>query len=294
MTDKNHDTKNATSVFKAHWFLFAGFAAIAIPTLIHLSRETWSTESGAQGPIILSTGSWLLWSQWTSLKSGASRGSTKITLLLILLAIVSYVFGRSFDFLTAEVAGVFIFGVAAAQAFFSSRAVLKNWFPFLYLALAIPPPAWVLAQATGPLKHFVSAAAIDLLAPFGIPVAREGVTIFVAQYQLLVEDACSGMNSIVGLLAIGLFYIFVARKPSLLYSGVLAAFIIPIAVIANVARIITLILITFGFGDAVGQGFLHFLAGIFVFIVALILVFLADNMLAPVFNRRRGSNDRPS
>jgi exosortase len=280
MSVPNQPVHNVTLVFRAHWLLVMGVAAIAIPTIMHLSHETWSTESGAQGPIVLATGGWLIWRQWANLASEGRSGRLATTTALLAVAIITYIFGRAFDFLTAEAAGLYLIGLAAAQSFFSGRAVARNWFPFFYLALAVPPPAWLLAQATGPLKHLVSAAAIAALTPFGVPVAREGVTIFVAQYQLLVEDACSGMNSIIGLLAIGLFYIYVARKASVVYSLILACFIVPIAIAANIIRIVTLVLITYGFGDNVGQGFLHFAAGIFVFVVALTLVFLADNILA--------------
>jgi exosortase len=284
---------NVALVFRDHWFLLLGAAAVAIPTIIHLSRETWSTESGAQGPIVLATGGWLIWRQLDSLSSAGKNGHSLITVAVLSVAIVTYVFGRAFDFLTAEAAGLYVMGLAAAQAYFSGRALLRNWFPFFYLALAIPPPAWLLAQATGPLKHLVSVAAIGILTPFGVPVAREGVTIFVAQYQLLVEDACSGMNSLIGLLAIGLFYVYVARRPSIIYSVLLTCFIIPIAIASNIIRIVTLVLITYGFGDEVGQGFLHFAAGIFVFVVALMLVFVTDNTLARIFLReRRGPNAR--
>ena len=57
---------------------------------------------------------------------------------------------------------------------------------------------------TSPLKLFVSRVATEGLQAFGIPIMHQGVTLIVAQYQLLVEDACSGMNSLVGLTAIGL------------------------------------------------------------------------------------------
>jgi exosortase len=288
MSVQEISTPNVALLLRAHWLLFFGMAALAIPTIMHLSHETWSTESGAQGPIVLATGGWLIWRQWDDLSSDCKSGRFVITIAIVAVAILTYVFGRAFDFLTAEAAGLYLIGLAAAQAFFSSRAVARNWFPFFYLALAVPPPAWLLAEATGPLKHFVSAAAIETLTPFGVPVARQGVTIFVAQYQLLVEDACSGMNSIIGLLAIGLFYIYVARKASIVYSVILACLIIPIAIAANIIRIVTLVLVTYGFGDAVGQGFLHFAAGIFVFVVALLLVFLTDSVLARLFLRRQG------
>ena len=121
--------------------------------------------------------------------------------------------------------------------------------------------------------------ATSAVAAFGLPVSHQGVVIDVAQYQLLVEDACSGMNSIFGLLAIGLFYIYLVRGSSMRYSLFLAALTLPIAIAANILRVIILVLLTYYFGDAVAQGFLHFAAGIFLFVVALMLVFGLDAML---------------
>ena len=122
----------------------------------------------------------------------------------------------------------------------------------------------------------------------GIPITREGVTLFVAQYQLLVEDACSGMNSLVGLIAISLFYIYLLRNASWRYSLVLLCLVIPIAIIANIIRIIVLVLLTYFFGDAVAQGFLHNLAGLFLFATALMLVFGVDNLISS-FVLKRGA-----
>jgi exosortase/archaeosortase family protein len=63
------------------------------------------------------------------------------------------------------------------------------------------------------------------------------------------------------------------------YALILAALTLPIAIAANILRVIILILLTFFFGDAVAQGFLHFAAGIFLFAVALMLVFALDAAL---------------
>ena len=66
------------------------------------------------------------------------------------------------------------------------------------------------------------------------------------------------------------------------YAGVLTLFVIPIAIVGNILRIMTLVLLTYFFGDAVAQGFAHFTAGIFLFAIALVLVFLTDNLLARI------------
>jgi len=272
--------------FGGDWPLVLGFAALAIPTLVTLGEQTWSTEAGGHGPIVLATGAWLLWRQVPEFRSEAAPGAPWLTGAMLALALAAYVFGRAYDYITLEAGGVYGVGLAMLHAKFGLRLLLKNWFPFFYLAFAVPPPTSVLDALTSPLKHFVTMASTTTLSHFGLPVARQGVTIFVAQYQMLVEDACSGMNSLIGLTAISLFYIYLLRGSSLAYSLLLTCFIVPIAILANILRIMILILLTYFFGDAVAQGFLHFTAGVFLFATALALVFALDRVLFAIVGRR--------
>ena len=266
--------------------LAAGLAALTIPTLVSLANESWSKEFGAYGPIVLVTGLWLVWRQAPEILRAGEPGSPWITAPILSAALVAYALGRAYDVLTLETAGVYGAWIAALQSRLGSKILLKHWFPFLYLAFAIPPPGSVLADFTSPLKQLVSMAATDWLHAFGVPVARQGVTIFVAQYQLLVEDACSGMNSIVGLVAVSLLYIYLMRGSNWVYSVVLVAFVIPIAVIANIFRIMVLILLTYFFGNEVAQGILHFTAGMLLFATALACVFALDRLIHYLFARR--------
>jgi exosortase len=267
------------------WPLIAGFAVLAIPTAITLGDQTWSSDTGAQGPLVLCTGAWLLWRQAPEFRRLATAGNPWITAALLIVALACYVFGRAYDFITLEAGGLYGAGLAMLHARLGARVMLKNWFPFLYLAFVIPPPEFVLVHLTAPLKQFVSLVSTQWLAAFGIPVAREGVTIFVAQYQLLVEDACSGMNSIMGIIAISLLYTYLSRGSSWIYSIILTSLAIPIAIAANIIRIMTLIMLTYVIGDSVAQGYLHYTAGFFLFAVALLLVFLIDGLLSFVGSR---------
>ena len=267
--------------------LVAGFSALAIPTLISLADQTWSREFGAYGPIVLVTGLWLLWRQLPEFQREGRPGGLWLTALIIAIALPLYVFGRAYDFITLEAAGVYGIGISILQSRVGAKILLIHWFPLLYLGFVVPPPSSILADLTAPLKQLVSHAATDWLSAFGVPVARQGVTIFVAQYQLLVEDACSGMNSIVGLVAVSLLYIYLMRGSSLLYSLFLLAFVVPIAILANIVRIMTLILLTYFFGNDVAQGFLHFTAGMLLFSTALLCVFGIDQLIGYLQNRFR-------
>ncbi|HEY9236157.1 MAG TPA: exosortase V [Phenylobacterium sp.] len=274
------------SALLTHWPLVAGAAALAVPTILSLGDQVWSRESGAHGPIVMLTGGWLIWRKLPQLRLSAESGQAWLTAAMLLAALSIYIFGRAYDFISLETAGLYGVGVAIMYSLFGSRAILRMWFPLFYLAFVIPPPDWLMDRLTAPLKLFVSYIATGGLQLLGVPVFREGVTLTVAQYQLLVEDACSGMNSITGLVAISLFYIYLLRNASWRYSLLLVALVIPIAIVANIIRVSVLVLLTYFFGDAVAQGFLHMAAGLLLFVSALILVFLVDSLLSYILRER--------
>lgn len=272
---------------QAHWPLALGLLVLAVPTLVSLGQQVWSTESGAHGPIVFATGVWVLSRRADAMAREAVPGNPWLTGVAFAAALAFYVFGRAYDFISLEVAGLYGVGLAFLHAFVGVRVMLRNWFPLLYLGFIVPPPGWLMDSLTAPLKEFVSYVATHVLQLVGIPIVREGVTLQVAQYQLLVEDACSGMNSLIGLGAISLFYIYLMRNASWRYSLLLVALVIPIAVVANILRIMVLVLLTYFAGDGVAQGFLHMAAGLFLFATALGLVFALDHVLSSLVRRRK-------
>jgi exosortase len=267
--------------------LIAGAIAIGGPTLARLGSQVWTMEIGAHGPIVLATGAWLLWRKWGAMTEAAKPGNALITIAVTLASLALYVFGRAYDFISLEASGLYGFFLAVLHDRFGLKAMLKNWFPLFYLGLLLPAPGWVIDEFTAPLKLLVSYLATSIVEQFGIPIVRQGVTMTVGVYQLLVEDACSGMNSLIGLVAITLFYIYLLRNASARYATFLVCLIVPIAIAANVVRIVTLILLTYFFGDAVGQGFLHVTAGLVLFAISLTLMFAIDSVVSRLLVRWR-------
>lgn len=272
-----------------HWVLLIGFLLIALPTLVTLAQQVWATDAGAHAPIVLATGLWLI-SQNRLRTTALSAAAAPLPLLgLLIVALPLYVFGRAYDFISLEAAGLYIAAIAIVYRLVGARALADLAFPLFYLGFLIPPPGWVIDQITAPLRTFVSWVATEGLQMLGYPIAREGVALHIAQYQLLVEDACAGMNSIVGLTAISLFYIYVSHRASLRHALLLTLFILPIAVLANLVRVVVLVLLTYCYGDAVAQGFLHMTAGVLLFAVALLLVFALDTLLQRFFTKKDSS-----
>jgi len=276
---------------RSHPILSLGLLLLVLPTLYAMATQSWTREEGVHGPLVLATALWLIWRRWDEIVAEASPGNLLIAVPVLLLGLALYVFGRAYNFLLIEVAAMLLALVTIGYAFAGGRVLRKLWFPILYLGFLIPLPGWILDAMTAPMKIFVSDVTTWLLSAAGYPITQVGVTLYIAQYQLLVEDACAGLNSIISLTAVGLFYIYLLHNASWRYSLLLLAFVLPIAVAANIVRVIILVLITYYFGDEMAQGYLHDFAGIVTFVSALLFIFLLDSLLSPLRRWMGGKGD---
>ena len=164
-------------------------------------------------------------------------------------------------------------------------------FPLAFLIFSIPPPTWLLDAFTVPLKVWISDIVSNSLYNLGYPVAQNGAMIMIGSYELMVKDACSGINSIFALSAIGIFYIYEFVGDNLIRKLVLILSIIPITILANVFRVVTLVLGAYYLGVDTIEGLFHDLTGILLFVFALVLFFLLDRVLISVeylIGRARG------
>ena len=151
-----------------------------------------------------------------------------------------------------------------------------------FLIFSVPPPGWLLDAATIPLKGWISDVVTDLLYALDYPIAQNGVMIMIGSYELMVKDACSGINSIFALSAIGIFYVHEFVRNNWIRRVILIASIIPITILANIVRVIVLVLGAYYFGPDRIEGLFHDLTGISLFIFALTLFFLLDGVIVGV------------
>ena len=250
--------------------------------MMDVSRISWSQEQGAHGPIVLATGIWLIARQWREIQRLAKPGSLKVTLAILIPSLVFYVLSVITGII--EVEGFAMYGALLGVLYsVAGGAVMRLlWFPLFYLAFVFPPPDQAVAIITQPLKIAISEAAVELLYFLGYPIARAGVTIHIAQYQLLVAMACAGLNSMISLTAIGLFYVYIRHNANWRYAALLTLAILPAAIFANFIRVVLLILITYHFGDAAAQGFFHNFAGVTMFVFSVLAIFAVDALASPL------------
>ncbi len=273
--------------------LALGLAAIIIPTMMFVSKESWSQETGAHGPIVLFTGLWLLRRRWLVAQPVMKPAPTLPILILAGVCLPLFLFARITQIVEIEGYLMYSLVLIALYSLVGRAAMKLMWFPLFYMLFVFPPPDTLIALITQPLKILISQAAISFLHILGYPIGGAGVMIQIGQYQLLVAAACSGLNSLVSLSAISLFYIYVRHQANWRYSLLLSSMIIPVAIIANFIRVIILILLTFYYGESAAQGFMHNFAGITMFMIAVLTIFAIDSVLEPLW-RRFQNRDNPA
>ena len=263
--------------------LLAGFAVLYLPSYVDVARKVWTTDEQGHGPIILAVSLWLLYAARHALAALTPEPTLAYGCPLIVLGLVAYVVGRSQTFMMMEVGSQILFLCGLTLCFLGKRALRMVWFPLFFLAFMTPLPEVLVSEVTAPLKSAVSTVSANLLYLFGYPVSRAGVILNVGQYQLLVADACAGLNSMFTLEALGLLYMNLMQYTSVARNVTLSILVIPIAFFANVVRVMILVLVTYHYGDAAGQGFVHGFAGMVLFLVGLVFVLTTDHALGWIF-----------
>lgn len=203
------------------------------------------------------------WQVWSAIVSMAA--------LLVLL--------RRAAVIELEVYALYGLCIALLFSFIGWQALKAVLFPVFYLGFAFPLPQSLVDALTNPLKIWISDSSVSLLHAFGYPIASAGVTIQVGQYQLLVAAACAGLNSLITLSALTLFYVYLTHRANWRYMAVLIMAAVPVALFANLMRVLILILLTFHAGEAAAQGFLHNFAGMTTFGIALLTIYVLDILL---------------
>jgi exosortase B len=273
-------TAPATGQWLSWLPIVVGLLALYLPSLLDLSRTTWASDEQKHGPIVLSIACWLAWRKWPGMWQASEAGSPSAWGWPTLgIGLLLYVVGRSQEIVLLEIASM-IWLLAAILLLTRGVAALKaQWFPLFFMLFMIPLPGSIVETLTMPMKAAVSYVAEHILFWAGYPISRMGVILQIGQYKLLVADACAGLHTLFTLEALGLLYLNIVRRDSLLRNVTLAVLIVPISFSANVIRVMVLTLITYHFGDEAGQGFLHGFAGMVLFLSALLLIIAVDSLI---------------
>lgn len=271
--------------------IIAGMLILYVPSLMDLFGGIWATDEQMHGPIVLGIACWLIYRNWGAMEqASAGQPVSAWGWPFVVFALLLYALGRSQDILIFEIGSVIWLLVGLCLLRRGVAALKAQWFALFFMLFMVPLPGQVVDLLTLPMKMAVSYVAEVVLYSVGYPIGRNGVILQIGQYMLLVADACAGLHTLLTLEALGLLYLNLVRRDSLVRNVGLAILIVPISFVANVIRVMVLSLITYHFGDEAGQGFLHGFAGMVLFLSALLLIIAFDTLLQTFENlRRRGA-----
>jgi len=185
------------------------------------------------------------------------------------LAHENFIMRISFLFVISGIM-IALLGWAYYKAFF---------FPIAFLIFMIPIPSILLQKITFPLQLLVSQSSQQVLGVIGVPMLREGNIIILSNARLEVAEACSGIRSLMSLLALGTIVAYFTQKDRLKQAIIIFS-CIPLAIIVNVMRVVITVILTERYGSSAAEGLSHSFGGLITFFVALILLLLIGALLS--------------
>jgi exosortase len=145
-------------------------------------------------------------------------------------------------------------------------------FPLSFLLLAIPVPIVLYNEIVFPLQLLASRFASFALDQTGVvQVLREGNLLILPNMTLQVVEACSGIRSLMSLLALAVGYSYLAEG-SFAVRALLVAATVPLAIVSNGCRVISAAILSYYWGPKMAEGFLHSFSGWVIFMVATVLL----------------------
>lgn len=238
---------------------------------------TWATEENAShGFLVLPVCLYLAWRRRGQVKAIArpwAWGLVPLAAALLLLPLGVLV---SVEFLP-EVSFVAALG-GLALSLWGPAALRLLAFPYAFMWFMVPWPDTLVEFVSFPMQLFSAKYAAMVTGLAGVPTSRDGVDIHLRNYSFSVGVPCSGMRSLVALLALSALVAYALSGPRwkrwLLFAAGL-----PLALLANVARIVCVLLIATFFGREAAEGFFHGFSGVAVFAFAALGLMLAGRAM---------------
>ena len=247
------------------------------PVLASLARQWWSDPNYSHGFFVPIFAAYVLWTErerWRALPSRTNNFGFAIMVFAIGLLVLGTLGAELFT--TRLSLLILICGIVT---FLAGWQVLQSIaFPIGYLVFMIPLPAIVYYQLTLPLQLWASRLGASGLVALGVHTVREGNLLILPNCTLNVVEACSGIRSLLSLLAAVVAYGFLA-EPRAWIRVALAIASIPIAIATNGLRLVTTGVLSYLFGPAVDAGVVHLVLGLGFFVLAILSVLLVHKLL---------------
>jgi exosortase len=269
--------------------LVAVLALLYAPVVKLLVWQWYNDPDYGHGFLVPILSAYLIWARRDKLRQIARRpsawGMVVVLFSLGLLFLGSLGAENSLSRLSILVT------VCGLIVYFAGWALLRAMtFPLAFLLFAIPFPAVVYNEIVFPLQFLASKFATRVLELLNLfPVMREGNVLVLPDLRLEVVEACSGIRSLMSLLALAAGYGYVVER-SIAVRWLLIIAMIPLAIISNGTRVMITAIMANYIGGNAAKGFMHEFSGWVIFVVATIL-FLALHSVITFVRKKLGWYD---
>ena len=232
--------------------------------------QWWNNPNYSHGFIVPLFAAYLVWTRREKIQSLTAK-PYNAGLLLILFGLASYYVGTlGAELFTSRAS--FIVVLAGLILFLGGLDYLKALaFPLGYLIFMIPLPAIVFNAIAFPLQLLASKVGTLVMQSIGIPVLREGNLLYLHNMTMEVVEACSGIRSLISLLALAAAFAYLFTKSSW-KRMVLVASAVPIALAANALRVAGMGALAHWVSVEAAEGFFHYFSGWTIFLLAMVLL----------------------
>jgi exosortase len=253
-----------------------------VPVFLNLYNIRWDTVDYTHAYFILPLSLWLTWRKRGEIKhiyQEVSHYKKNIfSFSILLLGILMFLFGWRQDYIFIQTLSLIPLLFGLTGYLYGMKMVKTLTFPILYLLLLVPPPFGILDSITLPMRHIISLLTEKILLFLNYPISREGLLLKIGYNDIFMGAPCSGFRSLITMFSLVLVYVYIS-KGGLTKKIFLTSLIIPMALLGNLVRVMTLCLITFYFGEEAGQGFFHNFSGIVIFIITILGLISAETLL---------------
>jgi len=161
--------------------------------------------------------------------------------------------------------------IAGLVVTFCGLAILRETlFAILFLVFMMPLPLVAILGITFKMKIFAAQMANKVINAVGIRAILDGSVIKMQHTHVVVEDVCSGLRSLISLLALGAIIAYLSAKLTRLKKVIVFLVAGVMAILANIVRIVFMALTSEIWGANFTEGPLHTISGLIVFVVAFI------------------------
>jgi exosortase len=266
------------SSYRHYLVALAVWIAATFPAWWTMAEDWWVDPNYSHGLLIIPVALFFLWrarADWRAVSLRVSYVGLFFFCGSALLYLVGTAAAEHFTVRFAAVAGI----GTLAWGLLGWPFIRRAWFPFVFLFFAIPWPYVIYYKLTFPMQLLSTRAACVILDWLGVTFARQGNIIHLPGYSLEVVEACSGVRSMLSLTTLGAAYAYLTQpghwRPWLLFS-----FSIPIALGANIVRLVITAVGAYAWDPKIAQDFLHEFSGLLVFAVALITFFILGALVS--------------